>query len=87
MKGKRATVFYSERDRLRAQGARYVRKPVVVDGLIVTGSGPDAADQFTETLKQLILKQVEKRHEEVLKEAQLNSAGGVRAGDEASKTN
>jgi protease I len=46
--GKRATVYPVPRAllELKRAGATYVAEPVVVDGLIVTASGPEAAAAF-----------------------------------------
>jgi protease I len=54
--GKRATTFPSERAILEVKrgGATYVEAPVVLDGLIVTASGPAAATAFGETLARLL---------------------------------
>ena len=50
LKGRRATCWPSERERLEAGGAVYTGNPVEVDGQIVTGSGPQAARAFGEAL-------------------------------------
>lgn len=54
LKGKKATAFPSEHDQLVSQGALFVRQNVVVDGKIVTASGPQAAREFAETLVRLM---------------------------------
>ena len=51
LQGKQATVWTSSMDKslveiLEDNGATYVNKSVVTDGLLVTGSGPEAADPF-----------------------------------------
>lgn len=46
LKGKRATVWPTEQDKLKAKGALYTGKKVEVDGNIITGSGPKAAKEF-----------------------------------------
>jgi protease I len=48
LKGKRATVFPTERAMLELKrgGATYVDEPVVEDGFVLTASGPDAAAAF-----------------------------------------
>jgi protease I len=48
LQGKRATVYPAERAilELRRGGATYVDEPVVVDGTIITASGPEAAAAF-----------------------------------------
>ncbi len=55
LKGKNATVFPSEAGQLKKYGANYTAKDVEVDGKIVTASGPSAAKQFAETIKNLLL--------------------------------
>lgn len=52
--GRRATVWPSEKQRLISCGARYTGASVEVDGNIVTGSGPQAAEEFTEAILELI---------------------------------
>lgn len=54
LKGKKATVFPSERAAVAKRGAALEPRDVVVDGQIVTASGPQAAQQFAETLAGLI---------------------------------
>lgn len=57
LEGKRATVFPAERAilELKRGGAKYVSEPVVVDGRIITASGPEAAAAFgTALITQLI---------------------------------
>jgi protease I len=51
LNGKQATVWTSPMDKslvkiLEDNGASYVEKQVVVDGMIITGSGPEASDAF-----------------------------------------
>ncbi|MGC8977048.1 MAG: DJ-1/PfpI/YhbO family deglycase/protease [Candidatus Ratteibacteria bacterium] len=54
LKGKKATCYPSASDILKKNGAIYTGKEVEVDGNIVTGSGPEAAEKFaTEILKLL----------------------------------
>ena len=48
--GVRATAFPSQEDDLRANGALWTGEPVTVDGMIVTGNGPEAAEQFGEAV-------------------------------------
>lgn len=59
LKGKRATVWSSPMDKgpikiLEEQGAIYLPRPVVSDGKIVTGNGPDAAKEFGEKIIELL---------------------------------
>jgi len=56
LKGKKATVFSSEIEQLKSCGANYTGKNVEVDGKIVTASGPHAAKEFGEKIKELLLK-------------------------------
>jgi protease I len=56
LSGKRATVFPAPRAiaELKRGGAEYVPQPVIVDGTVVTASGPEAAEAFAAAiLKQL----------------------------------
>lgn len=54
--GKRATSYPARRAivELKRGGATYVEEPVVLDGTIVTASGPEAAVAFGETLARLL---------------------------------
>lgn len=54
--GKRATTFPADRAilELKRGGATYVQDAVVLDGTIVTASGPEAAAAFGETLAGLL---------------------------------
>ncbi len=59
LKGKKATVWSSLMDKsaikiLEEQGAVYEKKPVVVDGKIITGQGPQAAKEFGETILRVL---------------------------------
>jgi protease I len=46
LEGKNATVSSSMKGELEARGAVLVAEPVVADGKIITGDGPDAAEEF-----------------------------------------
>ena len=52
--GVRATAFPSQEDDLRAHGAQWTGEPVTVDGRIVTGNGPEAAEQFGEAVAAVL---------------------------------
>jgi protease I len=52
--GVRATAFPDSEADLRAGGARWTGDPVTVDGLIITGSGPEAATAFGEAIAQAL---------------------------------
>jgi protease I len=59
LNGKKATVWNSVMDKspvrtLEANGAIYEDKSVVVDGNIVTGNGPDAAQKFGEAVVEIL---------------------------------
>ncbi len=60
LEGKKATVFTSEINRLKAKGAIYTGKDVEVDGNIITGKGPQAAKEFGETVIRILIKKIEK---------------------------
>jgi protease I len=57
LKGKKATVFPTEADTLKKNGADYLGLTVVVDGKIVTANGPEAAEEFGRAL----VKELEKK--------------------------
>ncbi|WP_028843143.1 DJ-1/PfpI family protein [Thermodesulfobacterium thermophilum] len=54
LKGKKATVWSSEGKVLEEKGAEYTGKPVEVDGKVVTGSGPQAAEEFAKSILKLL---------------------------------
>ena len=56
LKGKRATVFPSEIDKIKAGGAIYGSGEVEKDGKIITGSGPIVASKFGKTVVQAMLE-------------------------------
>lgn len=58
--GKKATVWSSVMDKrpirmIEENGAKYIDKPVVSDGKIITANGPAAANAFAEIIVQSIL--------------------------------
>ncbi|MEK6742007.1 MAG: DJ-1/PfpI family protein [Nitrospirota bacterium] len=54
LKGKKATAFPSSVAILKSQGAVVTSKPVVVDGTVVTATGPEAAKQFGQELIRVL---------------------------------
>jgi protease I len=58
LNGKKATVWTdplkSQAKILRENGAEYLAKKVVVDGKIITGNGPGAAEEFGEKILELL---------------------------------
>ncbi|MGD9154484.1 MAG: DJ-1/PfpI family protein [Bacillota bacterium] len=54
--GKKATVFPDGRAALEQNGACYTGNPVEVDGLIITGNGPEAAAEFGRKAVELLMK-------------------------------
>jgi protease I len=50
LKGKKATVYPTEGEKLKAAGVEYTAKPVEIDGKIITADGPGSAVQFGEEL-------------------------------------
>lgn len=54
LKAKRATAFPSSKETLQTRGAVFTGTGVENDGLIVTGSGPEAAKQFGEKLVEVL---------------------------------
>lgn len=56
LENKEATVFPDGEEQLKQAGAQLKDKPVVVDGKIVTGNGPDAGEEFGRTLAEELNK-------------------------------
>jgi len=59
LEGKKATVWSSAMDKsaiktLEQNKATYEDNPVVIDGKIITASGPSAAEEFGEKIKELL---------------------------------
>lgn len=59
LKGKKATVWTSPLDKtgeraLKENGAEFLKEDVVVDGKIITASGPEAAEDFGEKIVELL---------------------------------
>jgi len=54
LSGKKATVFPSEINKLETKGATYTGKPVQVEGKIITGEGPQSAEQFGEVIVKVL---------------------------------
>jgi len=52
--GVRATAFPSQEADLREHGAVWTGEPVTIDGLILTGNGPEAATRFGSALADLL---------------------------------
>jgi protease I len=50
LEGVHATAFPDREEDLRAHGALWTGEPVTVDGLIITGNGPEAATAFGEAI-------------------------------------
>lgn len=50
LKGKRVTSWPDVQELIEEQGGRYTGKPVEEDGLLITGSGPQAAQAFGEKI-------------------------------------
>jgi len=48
--GREATVWASEAEQLKRQGAKYSAKPVAIDAKIITASGPQAAKEFAQAI-------------------------------------
>lgn len=56
LKGKAATVFPDGRAALEKGGAKYTSNTVETDGNIITGNGPDAAEEFGQALLKALRK-------------------------------
>lgn len=54
LEGKNATVFPDGADVLKQNGANYIDVNVIVDGKIITGNGPEAAEDFGRALVKLL---------------------------------
>lgn len=54
LQGKRATVYPDGAEILTKQGANYTGQPVEVDGKVITGNGPAAAEAFGHALVKLL---------------------------------
>ena len=57
LKGKKATVFPGDKEHLTANGVIYTGSQVEVDGRLITGNGPEAAEPFAKGLLALLEKQ------------------------------
>jgi protease I len=54
LQNRKVTSFSSEKNNLEAKGAKFVNQPVVVDGKIVTATGPQAAEAFGQKLVEVL---------------------------------
>lgn len=54
LKGKKATCWFSVGRMLEKKGAKYTGKRVEIDGRIITGNGPSAAEEFGKKYLQLL---------------------------------
>lgn len=54
LNGKEVTAFSSEAENLKGKGALYSGQPVTVDGEIITANGPAAAEEFGETILEIL---------------------------------
>lgn len=54
LRGKRATVFPDGQPELAAGGALYTGNPVEIDGRLITGNGPEAAELFGRELLKML---------------------------------
>jgi protease I len=52
--GVRATAFPDREDDLKAHGAIWTGEPVTVDGRIITGNGPEAAEAFAKAAAEAL---------------------------------
>lgn len=52
--GKQATAFSSEAENLQSKGVQYTGEVVTIDGKIVTGRGPEAAEEFGRKLVEVL---------------------------------
>ncbi len=56
LRAKRATIWPSEIEQLKTHGAFYTGKQVEQDGLLITGNGPEAAEQFARAILETLSK-------------------------------
>lgn len=54
LKNKKATVWPSEVNALKAKGAKYIKEPVVQDGNIITANGPTSASLFADNILEAL---------------------------------
>ncbi len=54
LKGKKATIWQDAAGEFKAKGVHYTSQDVVRDGLVITGSGPDAAEAFGRALVEAL---------------------------------
>ncbi|MBI5360439.1 MAG: DJ-1/PfpI family protein [Planctomycetes bacterium] len=54
LRNRKATVFKSETDNLKANDVKYADQTVVRDGSIITGNGPDAAMEFAQEISKAL---------------------------------
>lgn len=54
LKDKKATVFSSETENLKAKGAVYTGESVTTEGKIVTANGPSAAEEFGQKILKIL---------------------------------
>ena len=56
LRGKKATVFESEKDQLISAGAKYTGKPIEFDDNVITCSNPIYTEEFAKRIVKAILK-------------------------------
>jgi len=54
LKGKSATVFFTEAKRLQEKGVNYTGADVEIDGNIITANGPQSAEKFAHAIVNLL---------------------------------
>lgn len=57
LKGRKVTCFKDDVEFIKSSGGIVTNNPVEIDKKIITASGPDAAELFSKTLSDMILKQ------------------------------
>ena len=55
LEGKHFNVWLSEIETIKAKGGLHSSQPVVIDGNIITGNGPDAAAEFGQKIAEKVL--------------------------------
>jgi len=54
LKGKRATVSATQQTQITSEGASYSGRTVEEDGYVITGNGPDASEEFAQTILRIL---------------------------------
>jgi len=64
LKEKRATVWKSEKNKLKEMGAEYTGSDVEIDGDIITANGPKAAKKFAKAIVGTVAEKMEEKDDD-----------------------